>query len=155
MEHFSIYKSSNDKQEGYRKEPRFSPITHADQPSTSASHEKKRMRPTEEQSAYSDVSIEDVMKTKKQKIDAYYELSTLLERPGQKTLAVSKSETGEPFEIPSEYIDKLMKGALRYFIPKEKKQRIDQQREEKVAAVKEFYTVSAKLETDYQVYRKW
>jgi hypothetical protein len=138
MKEFGVPESSNEKhnnneQKGQRKTPRFSPIAHADQPSTSVVHEFKR----EDNRKNQLLKLDDVMNWKKQKSNAYCELDTLLERSRQATLEVSKSETGGKFKIPSAYINKLMKGSLRYFIPEEKKQLIGQQREEKVEAVRE------------------
>ena len=142
MEHFSIYKSCNDKhdddkQEGYCKNPRFLPITHADQPSTSAGNDKEGVRPTEEQSAYSDVSIEDV---KKKKGEAYHQLESLLEGYGQETLEDSKSETSVKSDIPSKYVNKLIEGVLYCFRPEKKERLIDQEQKEEVAAVEGFLT---------------
>lgn len=72
MKNFEISETRNEKpndneQKVHRKKARFSLITHADQPSPSVVHEKEWARPKEEQSAYSDVSIEDVIYTKEQK----------------------------------------------------------------------------------------
>lgn len=72
MKRFEISRPGNDKsddneQKSPRKKPRFSPITHADQPSPSAVHEKEWVQLKGEKSAYSDVSIEDVINLKEQK----------------------------------------------------------------------------------------
>jgi hypothetical protein len=53
-------KPDDSKQKEYRKTSRFSPITHADQPSTSAGHEKEGVQLKGEQSTYSDVLAEDL-----------------------------------------------------------------------------------------------
>jgi hypothetical protein len=144
MRHFEISKQHNDQpddeQRGPRSKPRFSPISRPDQPSTSAGNDKGGVQPTGEQSTYSEVSRKDVKKAKKQKREAYRELDTLLDRPGQGTLAVPKSETRGTFEIISEYANKLEKKAVRYLRSKEEKRCIDQQREEKVEAVRGFIT---------------
>ena len=143
MGHFEISKQRNDQpddeQRGLRQKPRFSPTPRPDQPSTSAGNEKRRARPTGEQSTYSKVSREDVEKTKEQKREAYRELDTLLDRPGQGTLAVSKSETRGTFEISSEYVNKLVEKAI-HRLRLEEKRHIDQRREGKVEAVRGFIT---------------
>ncbi len=142
MGHFEISKRRNDQpddeQGGPRKKPRFSPIPHANQPSPSDGN-KKGVWPTGEQSTYSEVSREDIKKTEEQKREAYRELDTLLDKSGQGTLAVSKSETRGTFEISSEHVNKLVEKAI-HRLEIEEKRHIDQRRERKVGAVRGFIT---------------
>ncbi len=63
MKEFGVSESNNEKhnnneQKGQHKTPRFSPIAHADQPSTSVVHEKEWAEPKGEQSAHIDVPKE-------------------------------------------------------------------------------------------------
>ena len=80
--------------------------------------------PTGEQSACSEVSREDIKKTEEQKREAYRELDTLLDKSGQGTLAVSKSETRGTFEISSEHVNKLVEKAI-HGLEIEEKRHID------------------------------
>src|SRR5690242_7852430 len=105
MKEFGVPESSNEKhnnneQKGQRKTPRFSPIAHADQPSTSVVHEFKREDNRKNQS----FKLDDVMNWKKQKSNAYHELDNFLEKPGQGTLEGSKSGGGGKFETSLRYM---------------------------------------------------